>query len=48
MGIQIIWTSKLTEALEKSQKESKGALESKRKEIEKMLQELTNLCLQPI
>lgn len=31
MGIQLIWTHKITEALEKSQKESKGALESKRK-----------------
>lgn len=48
MGIQLIWTHKITEALEKGQKENKGALESKKKEIEKMLQELTNLCLQPI
>ena len=31
MGIQLIWTSKITEALEKSQKESKGALDSKKK-----------------
>lgn len=38
MGIQIIWTHKLTEALEKGQKENKGALEAKKKEIEKMLQ----------
>lgn len=48
MGIQLIWTHKITEALEKGQKENKGALESKKKQIEKMLQELTNLCLQPI
>jgi len=31
LGIQIIWTHKLTEALEKGQKENKGALESKKK-----------------
>lgn len=31
MGIQLIWTQKITEALEKSQKENKGALESKKK-----------------
>ena len=48
MGIQIIWTQKITEALEKGHKENKGALEAKKKEIEKMLQELTFLCLQPI
>ena len=31
MGIQLIWTHKITEALEKGQKENKGALESKKK-----------------
>ena len=48
MGIQLIWTTKITEALEKGQKQNKGALESKKKEIQKMLGELTNMCLQPI
>lgn len=38
MGIQLLWTQKITEALEKGQKENKGAMESKKKEIEKMLQ----------
>lgn len=33
LGIQIIWTHKLTEALEKGLKENKGAMESKKKEI---------------
>ena len=48
IGIQLLWTSKITEALERPPKESKGAMESKKKEIDKMLQELTYLCLQPI
>ena len=48
MGIQILWTHKITEALERPPKESKGAMEQKKKEIDKMLQELTYLCLQPI
>lgn len=48
LGIQLIWTTKITEALEKGQKENKGALEAKKKEIEKMLTELTTMCLQPI
>ena len=48
IGIQLLWTSKITDALERPPKESKGAMESKKKEIDKMLQELTYLCLQPI
>ena len=31
LGIQLLWTTKFTEALEKSQKENKGAMESKKK-----------------
>ena len=31
IGIQLLWTSKITEALERPPKESKGAMESKKK-----------------
>lgn len=46
MGIQVLWTQKITDALEKNQKENKGLFEQKKREIEKMLVELSNLCLQ--
>jgi len=33
MGIQVLWTQKITDALEKNQKENKGLFEQKKREI---------------
>ena len=34
IGVQAVWTQKLTEGLERTSKNEKGAMESKRREIE--------------
>lgn len=47
LGIQMIWTQKVQEALEKSSKEkNSGDLEKKRKEINLILEKLSGMCLE--
>ena len=48
IGIQIIWTTRMTEAFEKTAKNEKAALEAKKKEIIVLMQTLTAMCLEPI
>lgn len=48
LGIQILWTTKMTEALLKTGKNEKSAMEQKKKEIEKVMNKLTAMCLEPI
>ena len=46
LGIQMIWTQKVQEALEKASKEkNSGDLEKKRKEIQGILDKLSSMCL---
>jgi dynein heavy chain len=45
LGIQIIWTERVEECLEKSQKEKPAELNKKGKDFEKMKNELIELCL---
>jgi dynein heavy chain len=46
LGIQIIWTSKITEALEKTgRSENKNIMEVKRTEIREMMTQLSAMCL---
>ena len=46
LGVQMIWTQKVQEVLEKISKEkSSGDLEKKRKEINEMLTKLSGMCL---
>jgi dynein heavy chain len=47
LGIQLIWTIKVTEALEKTgRNENKNAMEQKRREINEMMTILSAMCLQ--
>lgn len=48
LGIQILWTSKMTEALEKTGKNERATMEQKKKDIQQMLEVLTAMCLEPI
>ena len=48
LGIQLIWTAKMTEALEKTGKNEKATMEQKRKDIQVMLETLTQMCLETI
>lgn len=46
MGLQILWTVRVTEGLEKVQRE-KNALELKRREVDQMMILLSEMCLEP-
>jgi len=46
IGLQIIWTTKLTDAFERTAKNEKSALEVKRKEIIVIMDLLTAMCLE--
>lgn len=48
IGIQMIWTNKITEALERTSKNEKNAMEAKRKEIQQINDELIKMCLEEI
>ena len=49
LGIQIIWTAKITEALEKTgRNENKNIMEQKRSEIREMMSVLSLMCLENI
>ena len=48
LGIQIIWTQKVQDALERNQKERNAEMEKKRKEIKSIMETLTLLCLEPM
>jgi dynein heavy chain len=45
LGIQMIWTQKVQDALERNQKERNAEMEKKKKEIGTMMEKLTALCL---
>jgi len=45
LGIQMLWTQKVIECLEKSSKEKIAEFERKKKEINHIMSELTELCL---
>ena len=47
LGVQIIWTQKVQDALEKSQKDRNAEMEKKRKEIVLIMEKLTTMCLDP-
>ena len=44
----MIWTNKITEALERTMKNEKNAMESKRREIQAINDELIKMCLEDI
>jgi dynein heavy chain len=44
----LIWTQKITEALEKTGKNERSAMEQKKKEISAIMDLLTSMCLEPI
>jgi len=46
--VQAVWTQKITEGLERTSKNEKGAMESKRREIQQMMELFTNMCLEDI
>jgi len=46
LGIQMLWTSKVQDCLEKSQKEKISELEKKKKDINAIMNELTTMCLE--
>ena len=46
LGIQMLWTSKVQDCLEKSQKEKISELEKKKKDINGIMNELTTMCLE--
>lgn len=48
MGIQVLWTSKITDALSKEIKTDKQYIESAKKFIKEMQEELTKMCLDKI
>ena len=48
IGVQAVWTQKITEGLERTSKNEKGAMESKRREIQQMMELFTNMCLEDI
>jgi len=46
LGIQMLWTGKVSECLEKSQKEKLSELERKKKDVYNIMTELTQMCLE--
>ena len=48
LGIQMIWTQKVQDALERNQKERNAEMEKKRKEINGIMETLTAMCLEPM
>ncbi len=46
MGIQVLWTVKVQDGLEKLAKNEKNAMEQKRKEVSDMMATLTAMCLE--
>lgn len=46
LGIQMIWTQKVQDALERNQKERNAEMEKKRKEIVLIMEKLTAMCLE--
>ena len=46
LGIQMLWTGKVAECLEKSQKEKLSELERKKKDVNNIMTELTQMCLE--
>jgi dynein heavy chain len=46
LGVQAMWTQKITEGLERTAKNEKGAMEQKRKEIQQMMELFTSMCLE--
>lgn len=48
MGIQVLWTSKINETLTKDSKTDKQSIESAKKFIREMQEELTKMCLDKI
>lgn len=48
IGVQAVWTQKLTEGLERTSKNEKGAMESKRREVQQMMELFTSMCLEDL
>ena len=48
LGVQLLWTRKITEALEAKQKDRKAEFIKKKAEIVKIMNELTAMCLEDI
>lgn len=46
LGIQMLWTSKVQDCLEKSQKEKVSELQKKQKDINGIMTELSQMCLE--
>ena len=46
LGIQMIWTQKVQDALERNQKERNAKMERKRREINLIMEKLTAMCLE--
>jgi dynein heavy chain len=46
LGIQMLWTNKVQDCLEKNQKERLQELERKKKDVNQIMTELTALCLE--
>ncbi len=46
LGIQMLWTSKVGECLEKNKKDQGAELEKKKRDINNIMGELTQLCLE--
>lgn len=48
MGLQVLWTSKINDGLERANKGDRGAMESKKKETLEMMKLLSEMCLEDI
>ena len=48
LGVQPLWTRKITEALEAKQKDRKAEFIKKKADINKIMAELTAMCLEDI
>jgi len=46
MGVQVLWTVRVQEGLERLSKNEKNAMEAKRKEVSEMMATLTAMCLE--
>lgn len=46
LGIQMLWTSKVQDCLEKSSKEKVSELQKKQKDINGIMTELSQMCLE--
>jgi dynein heavy chain, axonemal len=46
LGIQMIWTNKVQDCLERNQKEKLTELDRKKKDIENIMKELSSMCLE--